>query len=87
MPWGTIGYIAGIVGGIFFLAAYILVSRRKISADGLFFQWLNFFGAVGIGTNTLVQKAYPVFILEIIWIALTIIAIGKIFALKHKRDA
>lgn len=69
---------------ILILAAYFLVSTKKVSGDSREYQWLNLFGALGIIVNTWTQKAWPAMTLNVVWavIAFRTLTLTKKFTKK-----
>ena len=59
--------IAGWIGMVLILAAYYLISAKKVVGDSRLYQLLNFFGALGIVWNTFVQQAWPAMTLNVVW--------------------
>ena len=70
--------IFGWYGTVAIVLAYALVSFSVISSGGLFYQLLNFTGAIGIVILSLSKQAYQPGILNIIWTIIAFIAIIKI---------
>ena len=71
--------IVGWVGIGLILAAYYLVSVKKVEGDSGLYQWLNLVGAVGIVVNTLTHRAWPAMALNIVWgvIAVRTLMMGR----------
>lgn len=67
--------MAGWLGMILFLLAYILVTYKKIDVTSRFYQSLNLVGAVALGTNVFYEQAWPAFALEIVWGAIALTAL------------
>lgn len=65
--------ICGWVGTVLLLVAYWLVSSDRIEARSFLNQWMNFFGAVGIGFNAWSNGLLAVVVLDIFW---AMIALG-----------
>ncbi len=70
--------IVGWVGGALILAAYLLVSTRRLAAHAAAFQWLNIAGAVGILINSGWHGALPSVILNIAWMAIGIATLWRL---------
>jgi hypothetical protein len=66
-------------GTLLILAAYYLVSNKKIASISKIYQFMNFFGAIGVGVNVFYQKAWPGFALETVWAVIAFSALWKIF--------
>lgn len=73
--------IAGWIGMSLILVAYYLVSTRRVTGESNLYQSLNFIGAFCLIYNTFVQQAWPVMILNIVWV---IIAIKTLFIQKNR---
>ena len=72
-----IAEICGWIGMVLFLVAYFLVTFKKITADSRHYQFLNLIGAIFIGYNVFYAKVWPAFVLEIVWVAIAMIALVK----------
>ncbi|HBR15770.1 MAG TPA: hypothetical protein DD723_09590 [Candidatus Omnitrophica bacterium] len=69
--------IAGWIGMVLFLLAYILVTFKKIEVTGRAYQSLNLFGALALGTNVFYEKVWPALVLEIVWGAIAVVALVR----------
>ena len=67
----------GWYGVVVILLAYGLLSFGYLSAESLTYQLLNGTGALGIMIDALHAKNYQPAVLNIIWIAIAVIAIVK----------
>ena len=65
----------GWVGTILLLIAYWLVSSDRIEAWSFTNQWMNFFGAAGIGFNAWTNGLYAVVVLDIFWAGVALFTI------------
>jgi hypothetical protein len=74
--------IAGWVGMMMILTAYYLVSTKKVTGESNLYQALNFVGAICLIYNTFVQQAWPIMVLNIIWV---IIAVKTLLMRKKDR--
>lgn len=72
--------IVGWSGTILILLAYLLVSFSIITSDSLLYQSLNLGGAAGIALISLVKKAYPPAVLNIIWALIALIAVLRMLS-------
>jgi hypothetical protein len=70
--------IIGWAGTILVVLAYYLVSVKKIDAGSKHYQYLNFFGALGIGVNVFYQSAWPAFALQVVWGVIAVVSLLKI---------
>jgi len=71
--------LAGWLGVIFILIAYGLLSFGVLSADHIGYHALNLVGGVGIIVDALADKNYQPAVLNLIWIAIAVFAIVRIF--------
>jgi hypothetical protein len=70
--------ITGWVAALSFLAAYSLLSAGRIRGDSEAYQWLNVVGAAGFIVNATWNGAWPVAVLNVIWIGIGIAALWGI---------
>ena len=70
--------VAGWVGSIEVIAAYALNSYQFLSSDSILFQLLNLTGGVLLIINTIYHRAYPSAFINVIWVIIASIAIGRI---------
>ena len=75
--------VIGWIGSVEVIAAYGLNSYQKIKSDSIYFQLLNLTGGVFLIVNTLYYSAYPSAFINVVWVIIAIIAIGRMF-LKRK---
>ncbi len=59
--------ILGWLGAILILLAYFLLVHKDLTSRSKMYQWMNIIGSLMLGINTLVLKAYPSFLTNIIW--------------------
>lgn len=71
--------VLGWFGALSILVAYGLSSIGKIEAQSSTFQILNFLGAFGMVVNARKKKAYPSYILNLIWMAIGVYALSQIY--------
>lgn len=71
---------AGWIGTVLILAAYFLVSTKKVSPSSVNYQLMNLLGALGVAINVFVNKAYPSLALEIVWGLIAGFALYKIIS-------
>jgi hypothetical protein len=69
--------ILGWVGTFLFLAAYLLVSIKKVDGDSLLYQVMNIVAGILLVINTLYWKAYPSLGLNAAWIGIGLFALGR----------
>jgi len=71
--------IIGWSGTLLIVLAYFFVSNKKIASTSKIYQFMNLFGAIGVGVNVFYQKAWPGFALEATWALIALAALWKIF--------
>lgn len=59
----TVGWI----GTGLIVLAYFLISRQYMTGKSKVYQFMNLFGAIGVGINVFHQEAWPALALQIIW--------------------
>jgi len=69
----TIGWI----GTILFLLAYALVSSKKVEADSWAYQGMNLVAGILLTINTLYLQAYPSAGLNIAWLLIAVVTLGR----------
>lgn len=69
--------IAGWSGAGLLLAAYALVSLHRLTGDGNAFQIMNIVGAAGIAVNSGSNGAWASAVLNLVWIAIGIVALAR----------
>jgi hypothetical protein len=79
--------IAGWIGTVCILLAYILLMTDKIEEDDRSYLVLNLVGSLGVGINVFVQHAWPALILQIVWGLIAIGSLIRCFFLLPKKKA
>jgi hypothetical protein len=69
--------VAGWSGAGVLLAAYALVSLRRLTGDSNAFQIMNIVGAAGIALNSGSNGAWASAVLNLVWIAIGIVALAR----------
>lgn len=67
----------GIAGTLMILTAFFLLQASKLSGTGLPYQLLNLFGAGGVLVSLLGQFNVSVFVLEVVWMAISLYGIVR----------
>ena len=67
----------GIAGTMMVLGAFFLLQAGKVSGTGLPYQLLNLFGAGGVLVSLLGQFNVSVFVLEVVWMAISVYGIAR----------
>ncbi|MEL7147560.1 MAG: hypothetical protein AAFO69_14390 [Bacteroidota bacterium] len=80
----TLIEIIGWTGSVEVILAYALVSYGKIKGDSPVYQWLNLTGGVFLIVHTIVHRAYPSTFINLVWVAIAIIALWNIQKRKNK---
>lgn len=78
--------IVGWAGAVLVLAAYGLVSTKRLDGDSVAYQALNVAGAAGMLINTYVRGALPSAALNVIWIGVGLYVLAKV-VLRRRQDA
>lgn len=74
--------ILGWTGALLILAAYFLVSTKKVSPTSVTYQLMNLFGAFGVGINVFIKGAYPSLAIEVVWGLIAVYGLYKAFKSK-----
>ncbi|MEI7511467.1 MAG: hypothetical protein WCJ84_04895 [Candidatus Peregrinibacteria bacterium] len=67
------------VGMVVVLVAYVLSSLGYLALDNLYYPLLNLVGAILLGVNVYLKKAYATVVLEVVWGSVALFTLGKIF--------
>ncbi len=78
--------IVGWAGAVLVLAAYGLVSTKRLDGDSMAYQALNVAGAAGMLINTYVRGALPSAALNVIWIGVGLYVLAKVL-IRKRQDA
>ncbi len=65
----------GWAGAVALLAAYGLVSAKRLDGDSLMFQLLNLIGAIFLIVNTAYYGAFPSTFVNVVWIGIALVTI------------
>lgn len=76
--------LIGWIGAFLLLFAYFLLIHKNLSSRSKMYQWMNIIGSLLLGINTLVLKAYPSFLTNIIWFAIGLYGIFHIVKSRNK---
>lgn len=74
--------LAGWIGMVLLILAYSMISFKKIKSKSKPFHFINLLGAIGILINAIYNKLFPVIILNIFWIVISVISLVNIFKIK-----
>jgi hypothetical protein len=70
--------IAGWVGALLILTAYLLVSSGRLTGQSPLFQWMNLAGAAGFVVNGAWHGAIPSASLNVVWMAIAAFTLWRI---------
>lgn len=76
--------VAGWVGTLSYLLAYLLLSTNKLKVQQQIYHVLNIIGALGLTYNALVLKDYPNIIVNVSW---ALIASWAIFNIQQAKKS
>jgi hypothetical protein len=74
----------GILGTAMVLAAFFLLQARRLHGNGIVYQLLNLFGAGGVLVSLWDRFNPSVFVLELVWVAIS--AYGIVRSLKARQQ-
>ncbi|MBT1705652.1 CBU_0592 family membrane protein [Chryseosolibacter indicus] len=77
--------IIGWIGSLEVLVAYALNSYQKIRSDSPWFYFLNLTGGICLVIYTLWKEAFASAFVNIIWVLIAAIAIGKLFITQSEK--
>lgn len=69
--------ILGWTGSILYPLAYALVSAKKTEGDSLLYQGMNILAGLLLGIYTLSLGAYATTGLNVVWVAISLITLGR----------
>jgi len=72
--------VVGWIGAAALLAAYGLVSTKRVQGDSTVYQLPNLIGSVLLMVNTIHYGAYPSAFVNLVWLGIAIYALRKIRA-------
>ena len=72
--------IAGWIGAVLILLAYLLLSMGKVTGQSLLYQGMNVVGAAGFIVNGWWHGAVPSAVLNVIWMMIGGVALWRIVA-------
>ena len=67
--------IAGWVGAGLLLAAYWLISTKRVVGDSVGYQALNIVGSILLMANTVYYGAYPSAFVNLVWLGIALYAV------------
>lgn len=81
----TLANVIGMLGTISVVGAYFLLQLNKIDATGLSYNLLNLFGAILLLISLLVHFNLASFVIELFWIAASIVGLLRYSQSKRKQ--
>lgn len=69
---------------ILFLAAYILLARKKVDNNSYLYHSLNFVGGIGFGAVSAITGLWFIFLLEIFWSGIAFLSLIRIYREKKE---
>ena len=69
---------AGWAGALLILIAYLLLSMGRLTGGSPAYQWMNVVGAAGFVINGWANGALPSATLNVVWMAIGIVALWRI---------
>lgn len=76
--------ILGWIGVVFIIFSYTLFSIKRLKIDYALYHLLNFLGAAGLIVSTFMTESWPALALALIFAAISIAYLTKIFKTKPK---
>jgi hypothetical protein len=71
--------IAGWLGVIFYVCAYLLLSIGMLKANGYYFHFLNVLGATGLIIDAAYHVDMPNLVVNVLWFVIGVFATGRRF--------
>ncbi len=69
--------IGGWLGAVAVLAAYALVSTRRVEGDSIFFQSLNIIGSIFLMMNSFYFEAFPSVVVNFVWVGIAVYSLMR----------
>lgn len=74
--------VVGTLGVLLIVAAYFLLQVARVRSDAPLYSWLNLVGALMILTSLMFTFNFSSFVIEIFWIAISIIGLIRAYTRK-----
>ena len=71
--------VAGWIGALLILLAYLMVTVGKLTGQSLAFQWMNLIGAAGFVINGWWHRALPSAALNVLWMLIAGVALWQLW--------
>lgn len=69
--------VLGWIGAVLYLAAYALISLKKVEGDSNLYQGINILAGILLIANSFYWRAYPSAALNVAWIGIAIFTLGR----------
>ncbi len=69
--------VIGWLGAALLLAAYALVSARRLQGNAISYQILNLVGGACLVVNTIYYGAFPSSVVNLVWIGIAVYTIAR----------
>ena len=63
------------MGAFLVIAAYALVSSKRLEPDSRLYQLMNLVASILVGASTFVQQAWPALSIQIVWGTIALISL------------
>ena len=74
--------VAGWIGALLILLAYLMVTLGRLTGQSLAFQWMNLVGAAGFVVNGWWHRALPSAALNVVWMLIAAAALWQLWKRK-----
>jgi FtsH-binding integral membrane protein len=74
--------IIGWISMAFLLAAYFMISFKKIKPKSKTYYFLNFLGSTGLLITSFYSRLFPVAVLNLFWMIISLFFLVKLFKIK-----
>lgn len=81
MNYGLLDFV-GIVGVVVIVVTYLLLQLERLRSDDLAYSLLNALGGSFIAVSLLVNFNLSAFLMEVIWVLISLIGIYRYYRLK-----
>jgi hypothetical protein len=76
----------GWIGTILYLVAYALISLKKVEGDSLLYQGINILAGILLIINTYYWRAFPSVGLNLAWLGIGLITLGRKFLVQKSHS-
>jgi hypothetical protein len=78
--------IAGWIGALLLLTAYLLVSLRRLAGNGVLFQVLNVAGSTGLACAAIAGGVWPAVALNVVWVGIGVFTLVRHAVRRRARE-